>query len=290
MSILVDENTRVIVQGITGRMAQIVATDLVKYGTTVVGGVSPGRGGQSIEGLPVFDYVADAVAATGANTTLVFVPPEGAAGALDEAIDAGIPLIVYPGDGLPIAEAARVRRRFAPGQTMVGPNSPGLISPGKSKVGFMPSQCYMPGSLGVISKSGSLSYEVSLRLTESGIGQSTVVGVGGDPVKGLTIAEALQLFHDDDETSAVLFLGEIGGLDEYTICDYLERADAKPITAFISGSAAPAGRKMGHASAIIGGPRETHAAKTSALAEAGASVAMSLQEITALVRPNASIR
>jgi len=283
MSILIDETTRLLVQGITGRMAQVVTQDLMQYGTQVVGGVSPGRAGKSI-GLPVFDFVAEAVESTDANATLVFVPPEGAAGAIDEAIDAGIRLIVYPGDGLPVSDAVRLRRRITGDLTMVGPNSPGIISPGKSKVGFMPSSCFRPGTLGVISKSGSLSYEVSLRLSTSGLGQSTVVGIGGDRIKGLSTAEALELFHADGDTSAILYLGEIGGLDEYDVCTYLARGDAKPITAFVAGSAAPAGRKLGHASAIIGGPRESHSAKTAALAQSGARVARTLQEIPELLQ------
>jgi succinyl-CoA synthetase alpha subunit len=290
MSILIDGSTRLLVQGITGRMARLVTQDLISYGTDVAGGVSPGRGGSIVDGVPVFEYVADAVQETGANAVLVFVPPDSAAGAIDEDIDAGVPLIVYPGDGLPIADALRLRRRLPHGTRLVGPNTPGVISPGKSKVGFMPSSCFSPGTVGVISKSGSLSYEVSLRLSEAGIGQSTVVGVGGDPLKGLSIAEALALFHADEGTSSVLFLGEIGGLDEYQICEYLCRSDAKPVTAFIAGRSAPAGRRMGHASAIIGGPRETYAAKTQALSQAGAGVADSLEAITTLVRFPAATR
>ena len=284
MSIILDESTRIIVQGVTGKVARAVTNDMIAYGSCVVGGVSPGRGGKTIEGIPVFDYVADAVEATGAQATLVFVPPYSATGAIDEAIDARLSLIVYPGDGLPLRDSVRLRRRLEDvGGWLIGPNSPGVITPGKAKMGFMPARCYQPGALGVISKSGSLSYEVCQRLTQSGIGQSTVVGIGGDPVKGLTAAEALELFHHDDATEQVLFLGEIGGLVEYEVAEYARRADAKPVSAFIAGSAAPAGRKMGHASAIIGGPRETHAAKARALRAAGVRVADTLDAVIAAV-------
>lgn len=284
MSIILDESTKIIVQGVTGKVARTVMKDMIAYGSCVVGGVSPGHYGETVEGRAVYDYVADAVEATGAVASLVFVPPSSATGALDEAIDAGLSLIVYPGDGLPIKDTIRLRRRLdSTVGRMIGPNSPGVITPGKAKMGFMPSRCYQPGALGVISKSGSLSYEICLRLTENGIGQSTVVGIGGDPLKGLTASEALELFHDDPATEQVLFLGEIGGLVEYEVARYAVRADAKPVSAFIAGSSAPAGRKMGHASAIISGPRETHAAKAGALREAGVRVADTLEDVLTAV-------
>jgi succinyl-CoA synthetase alpha subunit len=284
VSILIDESTRVIVQGISGRVARAVTFDMLAYGTQVVAGVSTSGHAEKVEQIPVFGYVKEAVAATGATASLVFVPPPSASGAIDEALDAKVSLIVYPGDGLPIKDALRLRKRaLAIGSVIVGPNSPGLISPRRAKIGFMPANCYTPGTLGVISKSGSLSYEVCTRLTAAGIGQSSVVGIGGDPIKGLTALEALEMFHVDHDTSGVLFLGEIGGLVEYDLIDYSLRADAKPVAAFIAGASAPAGRKMGHASALISGPKETYEAKTNALAAAGILVARSLDAISPTV-------
>jgi succinyl-CoA synthetase alpha subunit len=287
MSILLDTSARVVVQGITGKMATWVVEDLTAYGTNVVAGVVPGRGGRVHAGRPVFDSVAEAVAETGADTSLIFVPPMGAREATMEAVEAGIALTVYPGDGLPILDAVNLRRAVGrrPGQALVGPNSPGLISPGRSKVGFMPSQCFTPGRLGVISRSGSLSYEVCWRLTSAGIGQSTVVGIGGDPVKGLTIPECLSLFHEDDETDAILLLGEVGGTEEYTLVDYVTTvSDAKPVAAFMVGRMAPPGKKMGHAGALIGGPRESYAAKRDGLRASGIPFAGSLNELVPTVQ------
>ncbi len=280
MSVLIDSHTRVLIQGITGDAGAWSARDLVAYGTQVVAGVTPGKGGQSQDGVPVFDFVADAVAATGANASIIYVPPAGAAEAIAEALEAGLHLVVYTGDGLPIHEAIRLRRMARElGSTLVGGNTPGLISPGKSKLGFMPSYCYTRGPIGVVSKSGSLSYEVCYRLTQAGIGQTTVVGVGGDPVKGLTIGEALELMHADHETRAIMVLGEIGGLEEYQAAEYARRLDAKPLAAFLVGRTAPPGRKLGHAGALIGGEREGYKAKTEILAAAGVRVAHRLTEI-----------
>lgn len=283
MSILVDRSTRVVVQGITGRQAAWSARDMAAYGTAIVAGVVPGKGGASHEGVPIFDFVADAVAATRANAAIVYVPATVAAEAIAEAFEAGLPLVVYPGDGFPVHDAVRVRRMAsAHGSTLLGPNTPGIISPGQTKLGFMPSYCYTPGSLGVITKSGSLSYETCWRLTSEGIGQTTVVGVGGDPVKGLTIGEALARFHDDPATRGVLVIGEIGGTEEYQIIDYVARPGAKPVGAFLVGRTAPPGRKLGHAGALIGGDREGYAAKIEALEAAGVSVARRLSDIVAV--------
>ncbi|GAC1653087.1 MAG: succinate--CoA ligase subunit alpha [Candidatus Dormibacteraceae bacterium] len=285
MTILAGASTRVIVQGITGRQASWCAQDIIAYGTRVVAGVVPGRGGGHHLDLPVFDFVADAVAATGADASLVFVPATVAGEAVAEALEAGLKLVVYPGDGLPVHDSVRLRRlALERGATLVGPNSPGLISPGLAKLGFMPSYCFRPGRLGVITKSGSLSYEVNWRLTEGGIGQSTVVGVGGDAVKGLTIGEALALFHEDPGTDAMLVLGEIGGVEEYQAADYAGRPGAKPVGAFLVGQTAPPGRKLGHAGALINSDREGYAAKVAGLEAAGVAVARRLSEVVSIAR------
>lgn len=284
MSILATAATRVVVQGISGRQATWCTEDLISYGTKVVAGVVPGRGGTRHVGAPVFDLVADAVAKTGADASLVFVPAHAATEAIREAIEAGVRLVVYPGDGLPVHDSIRLRRAAQrAGATLVGPNTPGLISPGQSKLGFMPSYCFAPGRLGIISKSGSLSYETSWRLTSAGIGQSTVVGVGGDAVKGLTIGEALDLFHDDRETAAMLVLGEIGGVEEYQIIDYRQRPGAKPVAAFLVGRTAPPGRKLGHAGALVNSDRESYSSKVAVLTAAGVPVARNLGEVVPVV-------
>lgn len=277
---MLDASSRVLVQGMTGDAGSWSTRDLLAYRTTVVGGVVPGRGGSTHAGLPVFDSVTQAVAATGADASIVYVPPAAAAEAVTEAIDAGIRLVVYPGDGLPTHDALRLRRRARQrGAIMIGPNGPGLISPGRSKLGFMPSFCFRPGSLGVISKSGSLSYEVCYRLSQAGYGQTTVIGVGGDPIKGLTIGEALELFDKDLETSAVLVLGEIGGVEEYQAASYAQRHGAKRVAALLVGRTAPRGRKLGHAGALITGERETYDAKFLALSQAGVHMARTITEV-----------
>jgi len=271
------------VQGITGTQAAFCVRDLVAYGTRVLAGVVPGKGGTTHDGHPVFDFVEEAARATGAGASLVFVPPAAAGEAVAEAIEAGLRLAVYPGDGLPVQDAVRLRRLAqARGAVFVGPNTAGLISPGQCKIGFMPSACFAPGRLGVISKSGSLSYEVGSRLTASGIGQSTVVGVGGDPVKGLTIGEALGLFEADAGTDAVLILGEIGGLEELQAISHA-RAGGKPVVTFLVGRTAPPGRRLGHAGALIGSPLEAYEPKLQALEAGGIPVARRLADIVPLV-------
>lgn len=280
MSILLDRGNRVLVQGITGQMGTFFAEDARKYGTQIVAGVSPGREGARIGDVPVFGSVRAARAATAADTAIVFVPPAAVLGAALEAIESGCRLVVATADELPVQDTIEIRAAArAHGAAFVGPNSPGLISPGKAKLGFMPSFCYSPGSVGVISRSGSLSYECCKRLTLAGIGQSTVVGIGGDPVKGTTAAEALALFHDDPDTSAVLYLGEIGGTEETFVAEYAARRGAKPVAALIVGHTAPAGKKMGHAAALIGSATEGHAAKVAMLSEAGVHVAAGLSEV-----------
>lgn len=285
MSILIDETTRVVMQGLTGDVGRWSARDLTSYGTPVVAGVVPGRGGGSHDGIPLFNFVADAVAETGANASIAYVPPSAAAEAVAEALDAELPLVVYPGDGLPSHDAVRLRQHSrSAGSVFIGPNSPGLISPGRAKLGFMPSSCYVRGQLGVISRSGSLSYEICSRLTSAGIGQSTVVGVGGDPVKGLTIGEALDLFDRDLETHGVLVLGEIGGTQEHQAAEYARRSGTKPLAAFLVGQSAPPGRKLGHAGALIDGDRDTYRAKVDDLISAGVHVAERIGEVIAVAR------
>ncbi len=285
MSILLDAASRVVVLGITGRIGTFSARDMLAYGTQVVAGVSPGRGGSNVEGIPVFGSVAAAVAATGADTAIVYVPAPLALDGVLEAVESGCRLVAYPGDGLPVREAMEMRAAArAQGGWMVGPNSPGLISPGRAKLGFMPSFCYQPGPIGVISRSGSLSYEASLRLTQAGLGQSSVIGIGGDPVKGVNAAEAIALFHDDPATEAIVYLGEIGGSDEYAVADYAQRADAKPVATLLVGRTAPPGRKMGHAAALIGSYADTWESKVVALEAAGAVVARSLDALVDAAR------
>jgi len=280
MSVLIDASSRVLIYGIAGNFGRFSARDLTAHGTKVVAGVAPGRDSPDVEGVPVFDDARAACSATGADAALVYVPAPAALDAVLEVLDAGCKVIVYPGDGLPVQDAVALRdaarRKRA---VLIGPNTPGVISPGKAKLGFMPSFCYTPGPLGVISRSGSLSYEAAWRLTTARLGQTTVIGIGGDPVKGLDAAEAIELLHADAETEAVLYLGEIGGSDEYAVARYAQRADAKPTAALIVGAAAPPGKKMGHAAALVGSHADTQAAKVQALREAGVHVADNLRTV-----------
>ena len=286
MSILLDRTNRVLIQGATGQMGTFFVEDARKYGTTIVAGVSPGREGTTVGGdVPVFASVRAARDETGADTAIVFVQPSAVLGATIEAIEAGCRLVVATADELPVLDTIEIRAAArANGTAFVGPNSPGIISPGKAKLGFMPSFCYKEGTVGVISRSGSLSYEGSKRLTVAGIGQATVIGIGGDPVKGTTAAEALELFHDDPETAAVLYLGEIGGSEEIFVAEYAARRDAKPVAALIVGETAPPGKKMGHAAALIGSKAEGHAAKIAMLREAGVHVANGVGQIVEAMR------
>ena len=285
MSILLDKSNRVLIQGVTGQMGQFFVEDARKYGTNMVAGVSPGRAGTKVGDVPVFANVATAVKETGADTAMVFVPPSAVLGATIEAIESGCRLVVATADEMPVLDAIEVRAAArANGAVFVGPNTPGLISPGKAKMGFMPSFCYLQGHVGVISRSGSLSYEGSKRITKAGIGQTTVVGIGGDPVKGTTAAEALALFHKDPDTKAILYLGEIGGSEETFVAEYACSTGAKPVAALIVGKTAPAGKKMGHAAALIGSKAEGHAAKQKMLRDAGVFVADSLGEVVAAMR------
>ena len=285
MSILLDRSNRVLIQGITGHMGTFFVEDARNYGTQVVAGVSPGREGGRVGDVPVFASVREARDATGADTAIVFVPPMAVLGATLEAIDSGCKLVVATADELPVQDAIEIRAAAtACGAAFVGPNTPGLISPGKAKLGFMPSFCYVQGSVGVISRSGSLSYECCKRLTLANIGQSTVIGIGGDQVKGTTAAEALELFHRDPETTAVLYLGEIGGSEETFVAEYAARPGAKPVAALIVGYTAPPGKKMGHAAALIGSKAEGHEAKVALLRGAGIQVASGLSEVVKVMR------
>jgi succinyl-CoA synthetase alpha subunit len=285
MSVLVDADSRVLIYGIAGNFGRFSARDLVQSGTRVVAGVAPGRDSREVEGVPVFENALAACAEARADAALVYVPAPAALDAVVEVLEAGCRVVVYPGDGLPVQDAIELRAAArANGAVLVGPNTPGVISPGKAKLGFMPSFCYTAGPLGVISRSGSLSYEAGWRLTSCGLGQTTVIGIGGDSVKGLTAAEAIDLLHADPETRAIVYLGEIGGSDEYAVARYAERADAKPAAALIVGAVAPPGKKMGHAAALVGSVADSQPVKVAALRQAGVHVAANLRDLASVAR------
>ena len=285
MSILVDSSTRLVVQGITGREGSFQTRRCIEYGTKVVAGVTPGRGGETAEGVPVFNTVQEAVGEAGANCSLIFVPAAAAADAILEAADAGISVIVCITEGIPTQDMLTVRHYLQPqGVRLVGPNCPGVISPGQARVGIMPGDVFAPGHVGVVSRSGTLVYEAVAQLTELGIGQSTCVGVGGDPIVGTTPVEALRMFDADPGTSAVVFVGEIGGVFEQEAADYIAHHMSKPVIAFVAGSTAPPGRRMGHAGAIIAGASGTARAKKDALATSGATIVDSPADIGATTR------
>lgn len=288
MSILVDSGSKVVIVGASGRFGRFSMRDLTDYGTHVVAGVSSSQAGSTHQGVPIHPTTARAVAEEGADTALVYVPADSARDAVLEAIESGCRVVVYPGDGLPVGDAMELRAAAsANGSRLVGPNTPGVISPGRCKVGFMPSTSYGEGRTGVISRSGSLSYECCRHLTTAGFGQSTVVGIGGDPVKGLTAAETIALFHDDPETDRIVYLGEIGGVDEYAVADYASQPDAKPVVALLVGRTAPPGKKMGHAGAMIGSASDSWASKVRALRDAGVDVAETLDALATTVADSA---
>jgi succinyl-CoA synthetase alpha subunit len=283
MSILVGKHTRVIVQGITGRDGSFHALSMRDYGTQVVGGVTPGKGGQDVQGIPVFDTVAEAVQKTGADCTVIFVPAAFAAAALKEAADARIPLVVCITEGVPVLDMVAATRHLADrGCRLIGPNCPGLITPGECKVGIMPGRIHKPGDIGVISRSGTLTYEVVWALTRAGLGQSTCVGVGGDPVIGTGFVDLLKLYEADPCTAGVVLIGEIGGEDEELAAQYIMTSMNKPVVSFISGRTAPPEKRMGHAGAIVSGGRGTAEAKVAALKAAGVPVADRPDEIPGL--------
>lgn len=274
MSVLIDNNTKVIVQGITGRDGSFHAAKMKEYGTHVVGGTSPGKGGQEVDGIPVFNTVKEAVAATGANTSIIFVPAPFAKDAMLEAIDGGVELVVCITEGVPVLDAVEAQNYArVKGVKVIGPNCPGLISPGKSMVGIMPTGVFKQGHTGVISRSGTLTYEVVYDLVESGLGISTAVGVGGDPVVGLYFEDLLQMFQDDPETDSIAMIGEIGGDAEERAAEFIKAHVTKPVAVFISGRQAPPGKQMGHAGAIISGGSGSAKGKIKALEAAGVPVA-----------------
>jgi len=273
MSILVDENTRVICQGITGKQGMFHTRQAVAYGTKMVGGVTPGRGGEQIDGLPVFDTVLEAVQETGANASVIYVPAPYAADAIMEAADAGVKLVICITEGIPILDMVAVKGYLGGKMSrLVGPNCPGVISPGKCKIGIMPGYIHKPGTIGIISRSGTLTYEAVDQVTRLGFGQSTCVGIGGDPIIGLSFVDVLELFAQDRETDAVMLIGEIGGGAEEEAADYIRAHFPKPVVAFITGQNAPPGRRMGHAGAVISEGKGSARGKMEALRSAGAVV------------------
>jgi len=284
MSVLVDQNSRVIVQGFTGREGSFHASQMIEYGTKIVGGVTPGKGGTQHLDRPVFNTVSDAVKATGADVSVIFVPPPFAADAILEAADAGIPLVVCITEGIPAVDMMRVWNVIRGGRTrLIGPNCPGIISPGKCKIGIMPGRIHKQGEVGVVSRSGTLTYEAVGQLTQLGIGQSTCIGIGGDPIIGTSFLEAIQLFSADPETQAIVLIGEIGGNAEELAAAYIKEHVKKPVVGFIAGQTAPPGRRMGHAGAIISGGQGTAKDKYAAMAAAGIATVQSPAEIGATV-------
>jgi succinyl-CoA synthetase alpha subunit len=283
VSILVDENTRVICQGITGATGSFHARQMIEYGTALVAGVTPGKGGALFdEKVPLFNTVADAVKATGANATVIYVPPPFAADAIMEAAEAGVSLIIAITEGIPVLDMVRVKRFLLekPGIRLIGPNCPGVITPkARCKIGIMPGHIHKPGRVGVVSRSGTLTYEAVFQLTQLGLGQSTAVGIGGDPVNGTDFVDCLRMFNQDPETDGVIMIGEIGGSAEEAAADYIAREFVKPIAGFVAGISAPPGKRMGHAGAIIAGGKGTAAEKIQALQGAGVVMAASPTEL-----------
>jgi len=274
MSILVDKNTRVITQGITGATGLFHAQGAREYGTQMVGGVTPGKGGTSIDNFPVFDTVRDAVAKTGANASVIYVPPPFAADSIMEAVEAGLDLVICITEGIPVLDMVKVKQYMQGKKTrLIGPNCPGVITPGECKIGIMPGYIHKPGKVGVVSRSGTLTYEAVWQLTQYGLGQSTCVGIGGDPVNGTSHIDCLRMFEEDQDTEAVIMIGEIGGSSEEEAARFVKEQMTKPVAAYIAGRTAPPGKRMGHAGAIISGGKGTATEKVSVLRECGIAVA-----------------
>ena len=291
MAIIVDRATRLVVQGLTGSEGSFHGTRNRDYGTQVVAGVTPGKGGQDVSGIPVFDTVADAVAETGANTTMVFVPARFAADAIYEAVDAGIETVVCIAEGLPAHEMLRVYNYIRPrGITMIGPNCPGALSPGKANVGIIPAEIFSQGSIGLVSRSGTLTYQIGHELTQLGLGNSTIVGIGGDPVVGSSFVDILARFEADEETEYVVMVGEIGGDEEEKAAEFIEASMTKPVLSYIAGFTAPPGKTMGHAGAIISGSSGTAQGKKEALEARGVRVGTTPTEVANLVAEAAGVR
>jgi len=285
MSVLVDRNTRVLTQGITGATGQLHTRLCREYGSQMVAGVTPGRGGTDFEGIPIFDTVEQAVRATGANASVIYVPPAGAADAVLEAADAGIPLVVCITEGVPVLDMVKVKRALDGTATrLIGPNCPGVITPGQCKIGIMPGYIHTPGGVGVVSRSGTLTYEAVFQLSNLGIGQSTCIGIGGDPIIGTGFIEALRLFQDDAGTDAVIMIGEIGGSAEEDAAAFIEAHVTKPVVGFIAGQTAPPGRRMGHAGAIISGGKGTAKEKIAAMQAAGVTMSPTPAELGVTMR------
>jgi succinyl-CoA synthetase alpha subunit len=284
VSILVNKETRLLVQGITGREGTFHTTQMVEYGTNVVSGVTPGKRGQAVAGVPVFDTVKDAVEETGANTSIIYVPARFAPDAIYEAVDSGISLVICITEGVPVVDMVPVYSHVKEkGARLIGPNCPGLITPGEAKVGIMPGFIHKPGNVGLVSRSGTLTYEVVDALTKAGFGQSTALGIGGDPIIGTSFVDALELFQNDPDTEAIVMIGEIGGSDEEVAAAFIKDRVTKPMAGFIAGRTAPPGKRMGHAGAIISGGTGTAAEKVAALESAGVRVADSPSQVPTLL-------
>uniref|UniRef100_A0A7V3VU95 Succinate--CoA ligase [ADP-forming] subunit alpha n=1 Tax=candidate division WOR-3 bacterium TaxID=2052148 RepID=A0A7V3VU95_UNCW3 len=285
MSILINKNTRLVVQGITGRDGSFHTKQMLNYGTNVVAGVTPGKGGTNVEGVPVFNSVAEAVKMTGANTSVIFVPAKFAPGAMYEAIDAGIELIVCISEGIPTLEIVKIIA-YLRGKNcrLIGPNSPGLVSPGEAKVGILPGHIFKKGNIGVISRSGTLTYEIVDHITKAGLGQSTCIGIGGDPIIGTKFIDCLELFANDPQTEAVVIVGEIGGRDEQDAAEYIKKYFRKPVFGFIAGKTAPPDKRMGHAGAIISGTAGTASEKIKAFESAGIKVGETPAQVAELIK------